>query len=209
MGKDDIERRMMRMLTGWGKRPDSNALAEKWDQARTNMRTWMSGHCYDASKQGIDGRRVGSFANKIKSYALDHPLDIVFVDYAQVIKADRDHRSNVDAQNEISDALFDLAGELDIPVVVGSQVTVDQDGRVVTKDSRCWVEDSALTCYVEWQTMNKKGDETWRVDRPDSGLAARLRLGHGRFNQADSDPIYWDPEHLAWILTGRDAQVWE
>ena len=82
----------------------------------------------------IDDRAssLAEIRSKCRKFKLEHNLDIVIIDYLQLLKADVTYRGNRAAEvGEISRAIKNLAMELNIPIIALSQLNRASEGRDV------------------------------------------------------------------------------
>lgn len=77
------------------------------------------------------------------------PLGLVTIDHVGLIKSDRNHRSRVDEQTEISNGLKELADELKVPILALAQLSRQSESRddkrpVLSdlRDSGSWEQDA-------------------------------------------------------------------
>lgn len=68
------------------------------------------------------GLKISQVCSRAKRMKQNHGIDILFVDYLTLIKADHNHSNNHLAVNEISKGLQQLAKELHIPIIVLAQL---------------------------------------------------------------------------------------
>jgi len=115
-------------------------------------------------------------------------IKIVVVDYAQRIKATGKHEGGDGAAKECSNALQDLAGELNIAIIVPSQLTEDGD----TKHGKVWGEDADVVLRIV-QDRNKES-ETYKQHR-------FMMIDKDRQNGSAGNrvPLIFDPERIKFI----------
>lgn len=86
------------------------------------------------------GISIGELRSKCRKYKMDHPLDIVIIDYLQLMSGNGKTDSRQQEISEISRSLKGLARELNVPVVALSQLSraVEQrpDHRPMMSDLR-------------------------------------------------------------------------
>jgi len=140
LGEDDIRRKLLRMMCGWGIKPDD---AEQqtlyWDAV--NELDGSGLFIYDASEQ--DDPDIETFLACLRSEHRKEPFVAVFLDYAQELHSrDRKAVSEYAEQTICASKIARLAqGMKETAVVVGSQITEGgKDGRDRTKSSRAWEE---------------------------------------------------------------------
>lgn len=143
----DCAKRLIKNLSGWGKKP------ERWDlygadyQAALDELARLPIHIYDCSDLW-DGRDVKSVSTWIRGNA--DRFDVFFLDYAQEMTAG--------AKSEYEDARLAcheirwLAAYLRKPIIVGSQLTEGNDKAGtsdITKGSRVWMEKGGTVLIVK------------------------------------------------------------
>ncbi len=180
-----FRRRVLRSLTGYGKRPlhDLEAGAE-FDVWETNLASGWEGYVYDASELD-SGDDVETFAAWFKAEHARKPFDLAFVDYAQEIRSsDRRAVSDLAEAGVVSHKLNRLAAQTKIPFVIGSQITEGRDGeKAKTKGGRVWEE--------------KAG---WVLTLQKEGTQATVEVSYSRFGpQGVSLPFRWDDAHIRFV----------
>ena len=87
---------------------------------------------------------------KCRRLYAEHGLDLIMIDYLQLMQAERSNNNRVQEISEISRALKGLARELDEPVETASQlsraVENRQDKRPQLSDLRLWLSDRRRAC---------------------------------------------------------------
>lgn len=153
---NDVEAKLMRYLCGWSFEPTSSPSlqADFYSSQKylDDLPLWV----YDVA--GLDsGCNVETFIAAFKGAHAKEPFDIVFVDYAQEIGTSERCNTRVDEQRKVAEKLRLLAVALDIPVVIGSQITEGREGeRDRSKDSRAWEEKAGWVLRLKRQ----EGTET-------------------------------------------------
>lgn len=89
----------------------------------------------------------------IRKMHREESIKLAVVDYAQRIKSTGKHEGGDGAAKECSNALQDLAGELNIAIIVPSQLTEDGD----TKHGKVWGEDADVVLRIV-QDRNKESN---------------------------------------------------
>lgn len=142
----DLRDRLLIMRTGWkGKTaPDlSESLREHWLEQKAILADseQYPFYVYDATKG--HGRRL---LEPCLEYAREVSPGLLIVDYAQKVRSSRG-KSPMEHAEDCCDALAEFAGEMGIPVLLGSQLTLGNQkaGTLdITKGSREWEEAAAL-----------------------------------------------------------------
>ena len=104
---------------------------------------WESADVIGSSKLIIDdtpGISISALRSKCRKYKLEHGIDIVMIDYLQLMQGSRRTESRQQEISDISRSLKELARELNVPVVALSQLSraVEQrpDHRPMLSDLR-------------------------------------------------------------------------
>lgn len=105
------------------------------------------------------GRQVEALATKARTAHYKRPVGIVFCDYAQKMGTFDKCDSEVGRMTTVSSKLDELADRLYIPVVLGSQITVNADGSVTTKYARAIEEDAGFVLRIK----RKEGECSFEV----------------------------------------------
>jgi len=144
-----LKRRIMKHITGWGKRPFNLEAAVEFDQALEEINVQWDFTVYDAA--GLEsGAEVETAISWARSMHECKPFDLVFVDYAQELRTCERAYGDYERQNICASKMNFLARRLKCPVVVGSQMTQGKEGeKAKTKGSRTWEEKAGLVLSLE------------------------------------------------------------
>jgi replicative DNA helicase len=183
MGGQDLEERAMRHETALSREPDHPDMRAEWIEVLRKYREEWHIDVYDAA--GLEtGYDVETFAVWLESRLPIEGYTEVYVDYAQELRS-RDKR----AMNELTEAsacaslLQRLARRLDIPIIVGSQITEGKNGeRDKTKGSRVWEEKAGLVVRL-------KRDE-------DDETKALGQIVFNRFGPHGDAPLIWNGDRV-------------
>lgn len=130
MKKKQLERRMLSSLSGVMLTRIQRGLLQEADWGKLSqgigLLTELAIHIDDSSS--LTTRQLRARCRKMKS---DHGLDLVIIDYIQLMDANSTAKNpnRVQELTQISRALKKIAGELDVPVIVLSQLSRAQKGR--------------------------------------------------------------------------------
>jgi len=167
LNKDQIKRRIMRQLCGWGRQPDNPIDREEYDKWWHRTQLWDA-LVYDAALNE-DGSNIEAFVAWVKAEHVKKKIQFICVDYAQELGSSQIRGHDEYAQAALcSRALNQLARQLQIPILIGSQITKGKDGgTTITKGSRVWEERAGwvLTIgeekdYIESTYSRFGGDKT-------------------------------------------------
>lgn len=137
------------------------------------------------------GRFVEDFCAKMRSYAWKRPIVSIYVDYAQKLRTKGDWGSTEREQAAMAAQLVDLAEDLDVPVVVASQITKDKEGGVITKHGRVWEEEAGIVVRIE-----RKIDST----------EAKIDVPFNRHGPARKIDCVWNERLLKFELHPMESQ---
>lgn len=200
----EIMRKIMRQATGWSAPPKQSSLMteDEWTKAYGDWKTCYDALIYEArTVRGGFGRKIGVFCDEMRFQHDLRPLSRVYVDYAQKIYPDKPSGNQVDDLQRISDDLKTLAEELDIPVIVGTQLTQTTEGPQ-PKGCRAIFEDCAVAVYAYWHNGNdtKSHLPIWSLARPDDGEdRVLLRLHKNRFGMLGRREYAWSDQYTKLI----------
>lgn len=126
----------------------------------------------------VHGRDVETFA----AYVRAEKPRIFFADYAQKIRARSVGDGEKTRQLEyVSGHLSDVADELNIPGVIGSQITSDGNGGFTTKYARALEEDAGMVL---------------RIKREDGASFATVEIPYNRFGPSGTVQLAWNESRV-------------
>jgi replicative DNA helicase len=182
MAAEDLSSRMTKNLCGFSFEP-SGADAEYWHEAVKLIQS-LKIHIYDATELR-HGRDVETFAQWFRTAHAKHRFKALFVDYAQELKTrDKKARSPLDVAECTSDAVRWLAMDTNVPIVVGSQLTVGNEKlgtSDITRGSQEWINRSGLFLKVKRLTDEQRAKEGYPFNGMEGLTVAELaknRFGH-------------------------------
>ena len=125
MSKEQLAQRMLSTSTGIKSQDirTGKMKKEEWDLLQAKSNEISKGNLYIDDTPGLTVAELRSRARKLKS---SKGLDLVIIDYLQLMQGKKSKGGEVNRQQEISEisrALKALARELDIPVVALSQLS--------------------------------------------------------------------------------------
>lgn len=133
MKGDRIARRLIRMLTGIPSsrlrlparvlRADERGQIADAFQALTDLPLWMS------DKRGMS---ISEIRRTARQWHVRRPFKVLMIDFIQLIHADKENSNRNDQLDIITRLLHELAGELNVHIVVASQLSRETD----KKDNR-------------------------------------------------------------------------
>jgi len=144
--------RIVRQMCGWEEKPWGKAEVEKWDAAWEEINDpyggWQTNfQIYDATEKGND---IESFTVQFMAEHFRNPQEVLFMDYLQEIEStSKQAMKGQTATIEIvGSKCAKLAKKADIPIVIGSQVTQDSNGKLTTKYATATQEKAAWVLFL-------------------------------------------------------------
>lgn len=145
------------------------------------------------------GISVTEMRSKCRKYKLEHGLDVVFIDYLQMMTgSSRKNDSRQQEITEISRSLKALARELDVPVVVLSQLSRLPDQR---SDHRPVLSDLRESGSIEQDAdvvMFIYRDEYYNKDSEKMGIA-EINIAKQRNGPVGTLELKWLPEYTKFV----------
>jgi replicative DNA helicase len=187
-----IKGRIIHQLCGYSREPQQMDRKEAFIRAREEVDDVFGPgdnfRVYDSTGAG----GIEDFAAELYRLQNEDPVDIVFLDYIQRIRTkDVDPRAGATARLEhVSRVINDIARDVDIPVVFGSQLTAQQDGSLMPKYAQAIAEDAGLSLIL---SKDEDGG-TGRFAR--GGVTCQ----YNRFGpQKISGELLWDTWHIMYV----------
>ncbi len=165
MGADQLVQRMFAAESGIvsDKIRSGTLNDDDWRSLRTAARNLSSLNIYFDQQGGTTVGEIRSKCRKLKQS--DRGLDLIVIDYLQLISGGKENASKVEEVSIISRALKLLARELDVPVVALSQLSrrVEQrdDNRPTLsdlRDSGSIEQDADIVCFLYREAYYKKNN---------------------------------------------------
>lgn len=155
---------------------------------------------YINSDSGIN---LGDIVHLTKKYVIEKKIGILMIDYLQLIK--RPHRNSENEEiGEITATLKDISKELDIPVILLSQLNraleKRPDNRPIMADLRgsgSIEQDAHIIVFLHW-------DEDWRD--PESPQRGRLEFIVGKNKDGRRGKIYLDFNKPVYWMKETDGE---
>ena len=152
------------------------------------------------------GINLQEFRSRARKYKLDHDIQIIFIDYLQLMAGNGGRNDN--RQQEISDisrALKSLARELNIPIVALSQLNraVEQreDHRPMMSDLR---ESGAIEQDAD-MVMFIYRDDYYNKDTEEKGIA-EIIIGKQRNGPIGTVKLVWLPEYTKFANMSKNTK---
>ena len=136
---------------------------------------------------------VAELKSKCRKYKMDHGLDIVIIDYLQLMTGSGKSDSHQQEISEISRSLKGLARELDVPVIALSQLSRGVEGR---PDKHPMLSDLRESGAIEQDAdmvMFIYRDEYYNKESEKKGIA-EIMIAKQRNGPIGSVELKWMPE---------------
>lgn len=128
---------------------------------------------------------------KCRRLYAEHGLDLIMIDYMQLMQAERANNNRVQEISEISRSLKGLARELDVPVVTASQLSRAVENR---QDKRPQLSDLRDSGSIEQDAdivMFIYRDEYYNPDTTDRPNIAEINVAKHRNGPTGVVDLYW------------------
>lgn len=128
---------------------------------------------------------------KCRRLYAEHGLDLVMIDYMQLMQAERTNNNRVQEISEISRSLKGLARELDVPVITASQLSRAVENR---QDKRPQLSDLRDSGSIEQDAdivMFIYRDEYYNPDTTDRPNIAEINVAKHRNGPTGVVDLYW------------------
>ncbi len=197
MSREQLVNRLLAMES----RVDSQSLRtgklrdEDWVKLVEGADTIGKSHLIIDDTPGIN---ISELRSKCRKYKLEHHLDIIFIDYLQLMSSSRNSDSRQQEISDISRALKALARELDVPVVALSQLSraVEQrpDHRPMLSDLR---ESGAIEQDAD-VVMFIYRDDYYHKDSEKKGIA-EINIAKQRNGPIGGIELVWLPQYTQFV----------
>lgn len=122
MSREQLCMRLMSMNSGINHEDliSGNMTIEKWKILEDAIAKFKDMGIYIDDESGINEI---SFKNKVKRYKKEHNIDIVIVDYLQLMNSSKDFGSKTNNVGHVSTSIKTIAKEFNVPIIVLSQLS--------------------------------------------------------------------------------------
>lgn len=122
MSREQLCMRLMSMNSGINHEDliSGNMNIEKWSLLEDAIAKFKDMGIYIDDESGINEI---SFKNKVKRYKKEHNIDIVIVDYLQLMSSSKDFGSKTNNVGHVSTSIKTIAKEFNVPIIVLSQLS--------------------------------------------------------------------------------------
>ena len=179
-----------------------NLSDEDWDKLMESANTIGRSQLIIDDTPGIS---VSELRSKCRKFKLEHGLDLVVIDYLQLMSGTG--RGNENRQQEISDisrGLKALARELDAPIIALSQLSRAPEAR---NDKRPMMSDLRESGAIEQDAdvvMFLYRDEYYNKDTDAKGIT-ELILGKQRNGPVGTVKLAWLPQYVKFANLSKDS----
>ena len=143
------------------------------------------------------GISISELRSKCRKYKLEHNLGIIFIDYLQLIKADRKFANRASEVGDISKAVKALAMELHVPIILLSQLNRTSEIRDTKEPTMSElresgdIEQDASNIILLWNVSEDKKYKGLKVEKQRQGENMKEGLKfdgeHMRFEERMED----------------------
>ena len=140
------------------------------------------------------GISIGEMRSKCRKYRMDHPLDVIIIDYLQLMTGSGKAESRQLEISEISRSLKALARELNVPVLALSQLSrqVEQrpDHRPMMsdlRDSGAIEQDADVVMFIYREDYYKKDTDRKNI--------SEIIIGKQRNGPVGTVELAWLPQY--------------
>lgn len=149
LNQADIARRLMRMKTGWGKRPTDNFdLQLSWDEAWSMIGDPFAQFRIYTGRE--HGQTIDDVCGHIRALHASQPLDFAVVDYLQSLRPSAS-QSRMNQFDRIADnawRLSWLAEDLNIALLIATQVSNNEREGLMAKGGRDVMESANWVAFL-------------------------------------------------------------
>lgn len=172
-----------------------NISDQDWEKLAESMGPLAAAPIYIDDTSGIS---VSEMRSRCRKLQIEHGLDLVVVDYLQLMSANRQNESRQNEISEISRMLKGLAKELNVPVIALSQLSRSlqsrQDHRPILsdlRDSGAIEQDADLVMFIHREEYYNKETEEKNV--------AELILAKQRNGPLGTVKLAWLGEYTKFV----------
>ncbi len=119
--------------------------------------------------------RVAEMRSKARRLHFERGIDLIIVDYLQLMTGDRRSENRVQEVSDISRSLKGLARELNVPVIAVSQLSRAPEGRAShepqlsdLRESGSIEQDADVVLFIYREEYYYPNEDDWRVQHPNS-----------------------------------------
>ena len=201
MSKEQLVNRLLSMES----RVDSQNIRtgqlsdDEWERLMDGSETISKANIIIDDTPGIS---VTELRSKARKYKLDHDIQMIIVDYIQLMSSGRSIDSRQQEVSDISRALKGVARELNVPIVVLSQLNRAVDSRT---DHRPVLSDIRESGAIEQDAdliMFLYRDEYYNPDTEDKNIA-EIIIAKARNGPTGTVKVVWQPKYTKFVSLER------
>ena len=152
------------------------------------------------------GISIGELRSKCRKFKMEHGLDLVMIDYLQLMTGSGKSDSRQQEVSEISRSLKALAREIDAPVIALSQLSRACETR---PDHRPMLSDLRESGAIEQDAdvvMFLYRDEYYNKDSPDKNIA-EIIVAKQRNGPIGTVHLVWLPDYTKFVNMSKEEQA--
>lgn len=148
------------------------------------------------------GITVSEMRSKCRKYKQENNLELVIIDYLQLMSGSGRAESRQNEVSEISRSLKSLARELDVPIIALSQLSRKPEERENKRPILSDLRDSGAIEQDADVVMFIYRDDYYNHDSPDKGIS-EIIIAKQRNGPLGTVPLVWIPETTQFHNAGR------
>lgn len=201
MSREQLCMRLMSMNSGINHEDliSGNMTIEKWKLLEDAIAKFKDMGIYIDDESGINEI---SFKNKVKRYKKEHNIDIVIVDYLQLMNSSKDFGSKTNNVGNVSTSIKTIAKEFNVPIIVLSQLSREAAKRqggdmkptlTDLRDSGNIEQDADVVGFIH--RPQYYGIQITEDGEPTEGLGQFL-IEKNRHGRCEIVNLKWEPERV-------------
>lgn len=201
MSREQLCMRLMSMNSGINHEDliSGNMTIEKWKLLEDAIAKFKDMGIYIDDESGINEI---SFKNKVKRYKKEHNIDIVIVDYLQLMNSSKDFGSKTNNVGHVSTSIKTIAKEFNVPIIVLSQLSREAAKRqggdmkptlTDLRDSGNIEQDADVVGFIH--RPQYYGIQITEDGEPTEGLGQFL-IEKNRHGRCEIVNLKWEPERV-------------
>jgi len=125
--------------------------------------------------------RIAEMRSKARRLHYEHPLDLIVLDYLQLLQSEGRSENRVQELSNITRSLKGLARELNVPLIAVSQLSRAVEGRAIhipqlsdLRESGAIEQDADIVIFIYRDEVYYKTEEDWERDHPNQEYPREL-----------------------------------
>lgn len=204
MGKRQLSWRLVSQMTGipYQRIQSGNLSQNEWPRYYEAIATLKSFQMYVDDTANMTPLQMRS---KCRQLAASRGLDLVMVDYAQLMQPDGKHGNKTSEGTEISRALKLLARELDVPVLAAAQLNRGVENRADKRPMLSDLRDSGSYEQDADQVWMMYRDDYYEKEMSERPNETEILLRKNRRGQTGTVSLYWHAESMGFADLARES----